>query len=183
MKSNRFVAIISTCATLAVLIKATPVQACFVCDDDGGPTICVEFDNLPYPPLENWDFRFDFSDPNNPSVDLLQGDDGQGTPYYWRIWSIIPGEDPTPANIGSITAYEDFDYHVKILQPDNDPGADNVALVDLRPGDGTKYSNLTAGAIDGDLTGDLYVQKSSSTGEGGVASLTMETSASRSCRI
>jgi len=70
------------------------------CDDAGGPTICVRFDNLLGPPEEGFDFSFDFSDPDKPSVDFILGDDGAGTTYQWRVWSVDSGN---PGAIGDIT--------------------------------------------------------------------------------
>ncbi len=166
--------VIGICAAICALTGPRTAQACTpFCADGGGPTICVWFDNFEDPPQENFDFVLDFSDPDNPSVDLRRGKDLQGTLYEWRVWSIVALGNPTPANIGSVTAYADFDYDVKIRRPDGYCGANHVALIDLRPSDPSKYSDLTTGWIAGDMTGDLLVQKSSG-GQGGAASFTIE---------
>ena len=142
------------------------------CASGGGPTICVRFDNVGAAPQEDFDYRFDVvTDPANPSVQLLRGRHPQETLYAWRVWSKDAQEDP--ANIGGITSPGEYDYDVKILNPAGEPGAANVAQIDLRPAETSKYSNLTDGRISGNLTGDLWLQRLA-TGEGGDASFTID---------
>ncbi len=68
-----------------------------VCDDGGGPTLCVRFDNVADAPVEDFDFEFDFTNPNNPSVDLTKGRHG-ATLLEWRVWS--KDGAGAPANMG-----------------------------------------------------------------------------------
>ena len=88
-----------------------------VCDDAGGPTLCVRFDNVPTAPVELNDFVFDFTDSNNPSVELFTGRDAQDTLLEWRVWS--KDGAGAPANMGNVKAVGADDYDVKLL---NDSG-------------------------------------------------------------
>jgi len=77
-----------------------------VCDDggQGKPEICVRFDNRDGAPEEGTDFDFDVeTDPDNPSVELYTGSNGQTT-REWRVWCWDDIQTQTPKNLGWITA-------------------------------------------------------------------------------
>ena len=174
MKANIFTVPALFCVFAAMLAQPTRAQpSARVCGDDGGPEICVRFDNLPDAPTELTDFEFTFDGSGIPSVNLFTGDDGEGTIFEWRVWSWVSQQDQTPQDIGQLTALGAFDYEVTLLQPDDDAGADNVGLIHLDPSDASKYSNLTDGRITGNLTGDLWLQWLAPR-EGGDASFTID---------
>jgi cytoskeletal protein CcmA (bactofilin family) len=124
--------------------------------------LCVRFDNLGYAPALLVDFSRDLTtDPDNPTVTLLRGDDGQGTTYEWRVWCEDASDDP--ANIGSISGTLAEDYDVKILDANGDPGAATVGEINLNPSDPSNFSRISEGRITGDLTDDLFLQEDDGT--------------------
>ena len=153
MQRREMLTFVVSYAVLGTLVWTTGARAGpEVCASGGGPTICVRFDNLPDSPIEHIDFRFDVStDPENPSIELLRGMSLQGTLYQWRVWSHA-GEGP--GNIGSISAYQAYDYEVRLLNPANGAGAANVSDIDLLPA-GNHYSSLTGSGDSSRIAGDL----------------------------
>ena len=127
-----------------------------VCDDAGGPTICVRFDNVSALPEELNDFVFDFTDANNPGVELIKGRNAQDTLLEWRVWS--KDGAGAPANMGNVKAVGADDYHVTLRNPSGGSGAANVARIKLDPSDASNFSNV-AGGITGTLGGELFLQE------------------------
>ncbi len=127
-----------------------------VCRSDGGPDICARFDNYPTGPIEDTHFRLTFDINGIPSVEFIQGDDGLGTLFQWRVWS----KDAlgVAAAIGSITAFGADDYDVRILDEKDGNGASSVGLINLDPSDSAKFSRITGGSIGGGLNGNLFLQ-------------------------
>ncbi len=146
------------------------------CDSggEGKPEICVRFDNIPGdPPEEGVDFDFDVTtDPDNPGITFLRGSDGVTTREY-RVWSWDDDTNQTPENIGTIFANADWNYEFRVLQPDGDPGAANLDLVDLDNHDPDYFSRILDGEVADDLLTGLYLQTSSG-GNGGGANLTID---------
>jgi len=131
----------------------------------------VRFDNLANAPIEDTDFVFDVTtDPDNPSVELYRGSDGETT-REWRVWSWDDDESQNPQNIGSIEASNNWNYQVKLLQPDGDDGADNLEVLDLDPTSDQYYSEVPDGSIAGDLTEKFFLQRYD--GNGGQANFTV----------
>lgn len=130
-----------------------------VCNSNGGPELCVRFDNMANPPQEGTDFTLTYAS-GIPSVLLVRGDDA-GTIFEWRIWSRVSPTDATPAAIGSITGSAADDYKVTVLNASGTAGASDVDDIDIDPSDGANFSNLAGLDIGGDL-GGLVLQKNSS---------------------
>lgn len=89
MQSRKFIGPIAVSFLLAYFTaqpkgQAGPPQ----CDSGGGPTVCVQFDNVSEEPAENVHYVFNFANPATPNVTLLQGRNPQGTLYNWRVWSM-----------------------------------------------------------------------------------------------
>lgn len=159
-------------ALLGALLCARPaVAGPEFCNNNGGPTLCVRFDNDAGAPEPLVHFAFDFSNPQAPSVELRVGQTAGGGLYQWRVWS--KDAQGAPANIGSITSPGAYNYSVKIANPTDGPGAANMNAVTLTP-PGDHRSSLEPGSrISGDLTGNLVVQKDS-TGVGGFGAISIE---------
>jgi len=163
---------------LAGVIALAGVQVCIaqpsaaVCDDggQGKPEICVRFDNLEYPPDEGTDFDFVLGDPDNPGVHLIRGSDGETT-REWRVWSWDDNQTQTPKNIGTIEASNNWNYQVKLLQPDGDDGAEDLKVLDLDPTSDQYYSEVPDGSIARDLTEKFFLQRYD--GNGGQANFTI----------
>ncbi len=151
--------IVAVC-TSAALAQSSPE----VCDSDGGPEICARFDNVVTAPVEDTHFTFTFDGSGIPSVEFLLGDDGQGTTYQWRVWSKDGAGDP--AEIGDIAGVGAEDYTVRILQPDDDPGATDVGSINLDPSAGANFTRVWDGHITGDIAGDLFLQAGNGTQNG-----------------
>jgi len=139
------------------------------CAQNGGPYVCVRFDNLDDAPIENTDFSFAFDGSGNPTVTFILGDDGLGTTYEWRVWSQVSSVNDTPADIVEIKGLNAEDYEVKILQPDDDPGAEDVTTINLDPSNAANYSLIEAGELAGNLSGNLTLQQSSGDSGGSLA--------------
>lgn len=99
------------------------------CDDDGGSTICVQYDNSSTQPSPTVDFDFDFTDPNKPSVTLHKGTKDSET-RDWRVWCHDGG---TPADIGTIQATAAYNFKVRILNASNGAGAHDIDSINLNP--------------------------------------------------
>jgi hypothetical protein len=166
---------LKTSTVIAVILAAASPSAVAqpsdsVCGTTStGKQLCVRFDNLPTTPQPDVDFSFDLgADPENPRLELLRGRNTQGTIMEWRVW--CKDSQNNPANIGEIKALADYDFDVKVLDPNGSDGVANLALVNLDPSGADKYANLTDARIAGDLTGNVAVQRSSG-GAGGEVSL------------
>ncbi|MFH1111175.1 MAG: hypothetical protein V1790_18555 [Planctomycetota bacterium] len=149
-------------------VKAGPEA----CGTGGGPTICVRIDNLAVAPTAGVDYVFDFNaDPTGPTVRLLVGQEPSGALYAWRVWS--KDAQGAPANIGSITSPGEYNYSVKIANPDEGPGAANLNSASLTPA-GDHCSSIASGSrMSGNLAGNLTLQKTSGW-SGGTLSLTID---------
>jgi hypothetical protein len=90
-----------------------------------------------------------------PSVTLLTGRDPQGTLYEWRVW--CKDAQSNPADIGSISGVEEFNYDVKILSDTGGPGAATVHDFILNPSGPSTWASLSGGSID-TLTGKLTLK-------------------------
>ncbi|RJP33474.1 MAG: hypothetical protein C4547_12290 [Phycisphaerales bacterium] len=137
----------------ALTAVAQPEPSDPVCSNggEGKPEICVRFDNREDPPAVGTDFRFDFDDPDNPGIEFIRGSDGQIS-REWRIWSWDDIENQTPKNIGTLIGNNSWNFDIKIAQPDDDPGADDLNEVLLGSGQiGDHWSKVEAGSITGDL--------------------------------
>ncbi|RJP33846.1 MAG: hypothetical protein C4547_11735, partial [Phycisphaerales bacterium] len=123
-----------------------------------GPDICVAWSETP-DPEEDTDFRVDYlceGCETAPEIELITGS------ATWRVWSVANGGGE--GDIGILAAYGADDYSVRIIKVDGtteSPGAANVGLLDLNPSNAANYSSLGSGEITGDLTGNLFLQRSS----------------------
>ncbi|RJP33463.1 MAG: hypothetical protein C4547_12235 [Phycisphaerales bacterium] len=141
----------------ALTAVAQPPPSDPVCSNggEGKPEICVRFDNLENAPQVGTDFVFDFDDPDNPGIEFRRGSDGQIS-REWRVWSWDNDEDQTPKSIGTLTGNNSWNFEMKILQPDGDPGAYHLKHLELG-GDviGDHWSKVEDGQITGNLAGDI----------------------------
>ena len=166
MKRHEFDVSLAFCMVLGTLQAASTAYAgppnCGTTST--GLELCVRFDNLEYAPALDQDFTRDLTtDPDNPSVEFLLGDDGEGTTYEWRVWCETAAR--APANIGSVSGSGAEDYDVKILDDDEwpGPGAANVGQINLNPSNPSNFSRISQGWINGNLTGDLLLQEDDGT--------------------
>ncbi|MCH8879341.1 MAG: hypothetical protein IID34_05595 [Planctomycetes bacterium] len=160
MQNSRFHLIVLSSVIVALSAGQAMAQpSAAVCDDGGGPTLCVRFDNVADAPSELTDFEFDFSDANNPSVELFNGRDAGGTLFEWRVWS--KDGAGAPANMGNVKAVGADDYDVKLLNDSGGAGAVNVGGINLNPSDAANFSNLSSATITGTLSGFTWLQRSS----------------------
>ncbi len=162
-----FVTTVSICLMAAFSQRAAAQPSAEVCNSSGGPEICVRFENLATAPQLGFDFDLSFDGSGIPSIQFLTGTDTQ-TERQWRVWCKDAQENP--ADINAITAVGAFDYDVRILQPDGDPGADDVGIIDLDPSAAGNFSKITSGELSGDLVTELFLQVSSG-GSGGQLTL------------
>ncbi len=149
----------------ALLLLSTQATGDPVCDDDGGAYVCVNKSGAD--PVEGSDFRFDFTDPDNPDVEFLTGDPD------WVVWSQVSSTDTTPAKLGALTldptvSTDDF---VIEIRNGSDAGAAAVSSLSLVKRNWTGFSSIYRSIIDGDLNGNLVLQEES--GVGGQCELTI----------
>lgn len=136
------------------------------CDSDGGPTVCVRFDNLAGTPILGTDVTFDFSSPQAPNIILERGGDGSSL-FLWRVWS--KDAQNVAAAIGDITTPGDYNYFVKVRDPSDGAGASSANSMILSPA-GDHWSIIADGHIDGNVTNNIALQ-SNSGGVGGTLDL------------
>jgi cytoskeletal protein CcmA (bactofilin family) len=155
--------IAALCIATSSLSSAQAQPSSATCASSSGRSLCVRFDNAAGAPQLNSDFSVTFDGSNIPRVSLLIGANG-GTTYEWRVWCKDGSDNPQPIN--SITTPNGYNYKVKLAQPDGTAGATNLVSADLHPS-GDHYSSLLSGSkIDGNLTGNLTLYKTSG-GSGG----------------
>jgi hypothetical protein len=136
------------------------------CDDHGGsgPLVCVNWSGPGFP-VADTNYVLTATDPNNPDVKLLTGNDG------WAVWSQVSRTDDTPANLGHITIDPTSPTENFSVTLAHGPlhGAANVTSISLVDAGWTGQSNIPNLGITGQLTGDLTLEADGS-GSGGVLS-------------
>ncbi len=140
---------------------------------EGKPEICVRFDNREDPPVEFTHFEFVMGNRDKPGVLLIKGTEfGQ---LEWRIWCWDDNEDP--ADISSITAFEQDDFAIRILNPAGAAGADDIEEIILDPLGTSNFSKILDGTMTGNfgkpLGGELFVERSTAA-VGGTVDFTIE---------
>jgi len=153
MRANRFWTIISVVSALAT--ASHPCHAGQTCDDNEGnsPNVCVAWSQQS-DPVPDVHFRFVFSDPDNPDVELRTGDSG------WVVWSQVSDTNTTPAALGDVTIDASVltdDFSVTIAQSATVAGATTVGSLNLKDPNPnwTGFSSIAGGEITGNLNGDL----------------------------
>jgi hypothetical protein len=113
----------------------------------------------PGDPIQITDFTVDFSDPANPDVQLKTGD---------TSWNVRSQLGASLGNIGNITldpTVSTANFDLTIASGTN-PGAANVASINMAAAGWTGHSSFGEGAILGNLVGNLTLVNDS-TGAGG----------------
>lgn len=167
-KTSEISRIVVVGVALLGAIPAICLGATEVVNPGDGPDIWADWSGFGDPILIT-DFTVDFTCgtcEDHPNVDLIAGDLG------WQIWSV---EDSNPGDIGRIDCLHDANYGLKILDGSSGAGARHVVDIDLHVSNESNYSRITTARITGNLSGDVYVQRSASTGTGGdIVSLTVD---------
>ncbi|MCH8253024.1 MAG: hypothetical protein IID36_11280 [Planctomycetes bacterium] len=173
---------------LSVVLVAAPPAAgqclgdttgatCLCVDGTSNPTICAKWTGQGEPDHPD-DFTVDFECTGcstQPDIELSTGGTS-AAPLTWTLWSFDDADAYDLGNIGDITIdattlSDDFD--VKIERPGPGPGAWDVKSINLHDETNwTGHSNITGGAIWGNLTGDLTVIEDTSF-DGGSVDLTI----------
>jgi hypothetical protein len=157
-----------------------------ICNDNNGnsPLVCVDWDGE-LPPVRNVNFTIDtISDSENPNATLYPNVTFVTGNDEWNVWSQVSRSDATQANLGHIKIDPDagsIDNFGVTVAHGASPGAANVASIALVKTGWTGESNLPAGRIAGDLTGDLALQ--GTPGQSGAASFTIDGSVSGNVNI
>ena len=161
MKATRFLSFSTVVVGIPVLGAAVPCLAGGTdCQTGSTVKVCVVW-GQPFDPVHGVDYEVDFTDPSNPDISLLKGDDA------WELYAEVVGFPAVPANIGAITidpAQDADNFGVKIAKG-LEPGAVNVGSMVLDGASNpnwTGHSIITGGVIAGNLTGDLTVVADSS---------------------
>ncbi len=143
-----------------------PGETCVCLSDFGmaNVTVCLSRDGPA--PVSEVHFFVDFLCPgclDAPDIELIAGN------LEWQLWVVRNGPEipPPPGDIGELRSPHPTLFEVTLERPNGiDPGAANVRRIDLRPSVTWAYSELSGGAIEGNLTELLRLQESD-TGLGG----------------
>ncbi|MBU0719426.1 MAG: hypothetical protein KJ749_14355, partial [Planctomycetes bacterium] len=148
---RRLLASLTVCFLISSVATGDPW-----CTDNNGasPWVCVNKSGVPPEPLT--DFVFAFTDPANPDVTFITGNDG------WEVWSQVSETVATPANLGHVKidpSQPAYNFSVSIAHDTGVeilPGAISVKSIVLDDTDPswTGYSSITSGHISGSLEGD-----------------------------
>lgn len=154
----------------ALALVCSPVGAAQTCVSGLNVRVCVDW-SRPSDPELTANFNVSFSNPTNPTIELITGDSG------WIIYAETLTTPPEPANIGSITidpTVSTDDFVVTNAKPGVGSGANDVGSIVLFDSGWSGYSSVGTGSyIAGNLSGDLVVAADSS-GNGGELSLQVD---------
>lgn len=149
---------VAYCAIVVIAVVSADriaVAGGSACANGSQVKVCVQWSQTSNPEPDV-DFQVTFTDASSPSVELLRGDLG------WVVSAELVSNG-APANIASITTPAADNFVVKIAKGTG-AGAANVGSITLQP-TGSYYSSVASGShISGNLTGNLTVLRSSTTG-------------------